>query len=81
MNRDLTIPSKLFILFYGLCIGIFLSKEFIKDSLLKINNNDKIGNYTFKVAAVSNKLRWILFVFIGPFILATIIYLIINGLL
>ncbi|MCE5131883.1 hypothetical protein KJB62_10820 [Staphylococcus saprophyticus] len=76
MVRQQSLLSKLFVLVYGLIIGLFLSKQFIQKSIVKTNSNNLLFLKTLKVASISNKFRFLLFVIIGPFILITIFYII-----
>lgn len=71
MNNKISIPSKIFILLYGIVIGIFLSKEFI----LNKRCDNIITSNAFRYASYSNKFRCILFYIIGPCLLLLIIYL------
>ncbi|MCD8845152.1 hypothetical protein [Staphylococcus gallinarum] len=68
--------SILFIKTIGLIFGLFLSKKFVNTFKDETRSTDESMYLLYRYAAITNRVRFILFWLIGPTIFILIIYLI-----
>lgn len=74
--KTLNWQSLIIIKIIGLIFGLFLSKRFVNTFRDETFNVDESMHLLYRYAAITNRIRFILFWFIGPSIFILILYLI-----